>query len=451
MLSLPGEPGYEAAASVFNLAAPAAPARAIVARDLEDIRAAIGYAKSERLRVRVHSTGHAAAGVRPVQGGVLIRTELAGPVQVDARRRLARVPAGTQWGAVVKAAAPYGLAAPHGSSPIVGVVGYLLRGGLSFYGRRIGLAVNSVRAIELVTADGEPRRADATSDPELFWALRGGGGGFGVVTAVEFDLFPVARVITGGSYWPAAYAPRLLSVWREWTKDAPPEATTSVRLMHLPAVPEVPAELAAGPVFCVDGAILSLTGDLAVASRQADDLLGPLRAIAEPIIDSWQQATPPGVLDAHLDPVEPLAFLGDHMLLGEIGEDGAAAFLRTAEEGSGPPLIAVGFRQLGGAFSVPDPAGGVLSHLPARYSYSAAGLPASAVQDRSMRARAAGIRAALKPWDTGLTVPTFVEDYRQPQRHLDAEQVRTVDAIRERVDPDGLFRDDIAPGATALR
>lgn len=446
----PGDPRYEAAVSVFNLSAPAEPVCATTAHDVPDVQAVIRYAAAERLRVRVHSTGHAAAGVRPIRDAVLIRTELAGQVEVDAQRRIARVPAGTRWGAVVHAAARHSLAAAHGSSPTVGVVGYLLRGGLSFYGRKVGLAVNSVRAIELVTADGELRRTDAASDSELFWALRGGGGGFGVVTAVDIDLFPVTKVITGASYWPAAHAARLMSIWQGWTRDAPAEATTSVRLMNLPAVPEVPAELAAGPVLCVDGAILSATDDMIVARRHAEELLGPLRAVADPILDSWRPATPPGLLDAHMEPTEPLAFLGDHMLLSEIGDAGTAALLGAADEGSGPPLITVGLRQLGAAFSVPDPAGGVLSHLQASYSYSAAGLPASAADAESLRARTARIRAALKLWDTGTTVPTFVEDYRQPQRHLTAEQVEAVDAVRQRVDPGGLFRDDIGPGATAL-
>jgi len=149
--------------------------------------------------VRVLSTGHASAAVRPVRHAVLIRTELGGSVDVDTTRRLARVPAGASWQAVVDAATPHGLAAPHGSAATVGVVGFLLRGGISFYSRKIGLAVNSVRAIELVTADGELRRVDADHDPDLFWSLRGGGGGFGVVTAIEIALFPATSVITGST------------------------------------------------------------------------------------------------------------------------------------------------------------------------------------------------------------------------------------------------------------
>ncbi|GAA3071574.1 FAD-binding oxidoreductase [Streptosporangium carneum] len=449
-IALPGEAAFDAATRVFNLAGPARPAAAVTARGVDQIRAAIRHAASEGLTVRVHTTGHGSVAGRPMGDAVLIRTELEGGVDIDARRRVARVPAGTLWGAVVEAAAAHGLAARHGSAATVGVVGYLLRGGLSFYGRRFGLASNGVRAIELVTADGELRRVDASCDPELFWALRGGGGGLGVVTAVEIDLFPAFRVVTGAAFWPVAHAGRLMRVWREWTLDAPWEVTTSLRVMNLPPVPGVPPVLASGTVLCVDGAVLGATEeDVPTARRHADSLLGPLRSVAEPLLDTWELTTPSAVLRAHMDPPEPVAFLGDHMLLSEIGEEGAAEFLRAVGQGSGSPLVIAGLRQLGGAYSAPDPAGGALGRLDARYSYSGSGVPVDPDVARSILDHCARVRAALAPWDTGRTAPTFVEHFEQPQRHLDPEQVEAVDRVRARVDPSGLFRGDIAPNTSA--
>ncbi|GII88134.1 FAD-linked oxidase [Sphaerisporangium siamense] len=445
----PGDPAFEAATRVFNLATPARPAAAVTARTIDQIRAAIGHARAEGLSVRVHTTGHASGTARPMDGALLIRTDLEGGVEVDAARRVARVPAGTLWGDVVDAAAPYGLTAPHGSSPTVGVVGYLLRGGLSFYGRHIGLAINSVRAVELVTADGELRRVDAGSDPELFWALRGGGGGFGVVTAVEVALFPAAKVITGATYWPAAHAEGLLSAWRRWTLDAPDEVTTSLRVMNLPPVPGVPPALAAGPVICVDGAVLSLDGDVTAATRQAEDLLGPLRAVAEPVMDDWRLTEPSAVLRAHMEPDDPIAIAGDHMLLREIGDDGAAAFLRLLGAGSGSPFVVAGLRQLGGAYGRPSPGGGALDHLDAHYAYSGAGVAEDAAVTAAIEEHCAKVRAALSPWDTGRTAPSFVENFAQPQGHLSAAQAERADRVRDRVDPGGLFRGDVSPGATA--
>ncbi|GAA3795892.1 FAD-binding oxidoreductase [Sphaerisporangium flaviroseum] len=449
-IALPGDEAFESATQVFNLAAPARPAAAVTARNVQEIRAAIRYAESHRLSVRVHTTGHGSPTARPMHDAVLIRTRMEGGVDVDEARRVARVPAGTPWGAVVAATAPYGLTAPHGSAETVGVVGYLLRGGMSFYGRKVGVASNSVRAIELVTADGELRRVDATSDPELFWALRGGGGGFGVVTAIEIGLFPAARVITGAAFWTFAEAARLLSTWRRWTLDAPWEVTTSVRVMNLPPIPEIPAALTGGPVLCVDGVVLGETeDDLPAVQRHAEALLGPLRAVAEPVLDTWQSTTPSAVLEAHMDPSDPIAIHGDHMLLDEIGDEGAAEFLRVTGEGSGSPLIAAGLRQLGGAYSVPNPAGGALDHFDAHYAYSGAGVVDGPASVDEIARHCAVIRQALSPWDTGRTAPSFVEGYEQPQGHLGHEQMVAADRVRARVDPSGLFRDDISPNASA--
>ncbi|GIH66854.1 FAD-binding oxidoreductase [Microbispora siamensis] len=447
----PGTAEYEAATAVFNLHAPVRPAAAITARTVDQVRAAVRYARENGLGVRAHTTGHQSAAARPMGRDLLVRTLLDGPVEVDAARRRAWIPAGTRWGAVVEAAAAHGLTAAHGSSPTVGVVGYLLRGGLSFYGRKVGLAVNTVRAVELVTADGEVRRVDDASDPELFWALRGGGGGFGVVTAIEIDLFPVARVVTGAAFWPAAHAARLLSAWRRWTLDAPPEASTSLRMMNLPRVPEVPDVLSRGTMLCVDGAVLCESeDDVATARRHAEDLLGPLRAVAEPVLDTWHLTTPAAVLETHMDPADPVPILGDHLLLRELDEEGERAFLRVTGEGSGSPLILAGLRQLGGAISRPVPGAGALGHLDARYAYSGAGAPDGPAAEETIRRHCAKVRAALRPWDTGRTAPTFVETFDQPQGHLGAEQVAAADRVRARVDPAGLFLGDAMANTSAL-
>ncbi|MGR6975134.1 FAD-binding oxidoreductase [Streptomyces cynarae] len=446
----PGTAPYDEATAVFNLAAPVRPEAAVTARSVAEVRAAVREAGVRGLPVRVHTTGHA-SGARPaVDGGLLIRTRLEGGVVIDAERRIARVPAGTTWGEVVAAAAPHGLAAPHGSAGHVGVVGYLLGGGVSFYGRHTGLAANSVRAVELVTADGELVRADAVTDPELLWALRGGGGGFGVVTAVELELFPVAKVVTGATYWSAAHARPLLTAWRDWAQEAPRRATTSLRVMNLPPVPGVPPALSAGPVVCVDGAVFAASPDeVAEAQRRADDLLASLRGLAEPLLDTWQLTDAAGVLDAHMDPVEPVPFIGDHLLLAGLGDDAADAFLSVVGEGSGSPLVVATLRQLGGAFADADDRGGVLNRVDAAYAYMGSGPPFGPVTAADLEAHCAIVRAALEPWNTGRTVPSLVEGADRPQCHLDVGALTAVDRVRARVDPHRRFAGDIAPGASA--
>ncbi|WP_331739269.1 FAD-binding protein (plasmid) [Streptomyces sp. NBC_00637] len=448
VLARPGSPEYEQAAAVFNLAAPQRPAAAVTARSAEEVRAAVRAAVRAGLPVRTHTTGHASGAVRPADGALLVRTRLTGGVEIDTARRVARVPAGTTWGDVVRAAAPHGLAAAHGSAEGVGVVGYLLGGGVSFYGRSTGLAVNTLRAIELVTADGQSVRADAVHEPELFWALRGGGGGFGVVTCVEIALFPVAKVVTGAGYWSAAHAGPLLECWRAWARHAPREATTSLRLMNLPPVPGVPPQLAAGPVLCVDGAVLARRDeDVAAARESAAELLGPLREITEPLLDTWAETGPAGVLDAHMDPADPVPFVGDHLLLRELGDEGAAAFLDVVGERSGSPLAVATLRQLGGAFAQDHPEGGALSRVDAAYAYMGSGPPFGPVTVEALHAHCATVRAALAPWDTGYTLPSLVEGYERPQRHFGEDRADTVARVRARFDPRGVFAGDVAPGA----
>ncbi|MER7012740.1 FAD-binding protein [Saccharopolyspora sp. NPDC000359] len=442
-VAAPGEPGYAEATRVFNSAAVPEPVAATTVRTLDQVRTAIGWAEEHGWAVRVHSTGHGAGAARPVREAVLIRTEMDGAVIVDPRSRIARVPAGTRWEAVVQAAEPHGLTAAHGSSGGVGVVGYALGGGLSPYGRMVGLAANSVRAVELVTADGRFRRVDAESDPELLWALRGGGGGFGVVTCLEIDLFPVSAVITGAAFWPGALADRLLSAWLSWAADAPAIATTSVRVMNFPDVTDVPVELAGRSTFAVDGVVHA--DDPVAARRCADELLRPLRTIGAPLLDTWQEAEPSAVLRAHMDPTGPIPIVGDHMLLGDLDSAGAARLLDVIGEGSGSPLVGAGLRQLGGAYATPPAPGGVLDRLDASYSYAGSGLAADPEAAAALRAHCAEVRRALAPWNTGRVVPSFVEDFARPQRHLSPAQAAEVARVRSRVDPDGLFRDDVSP------
>src|SRR5580698_6721389 len=318
---LPGTPGYREATAVYNLFAPVQPDEAVIADSAGSVAAAITRARSRGLDVEVISTGHASSMADQMNGALLVRTVPSGPVEVDPQTHRARIPAGTRWGAVAEAAAQYGLGAIHGSSPDVGAVGYLLRGGLSFYGRRFGLAVNSLRAVELVAADGQLHRVDADHQPSLFWAIRGGGG-FGVVTAVEIELFDAAGVWTGADCWAVSDAGPLLDAWTAWAKTAPREVTTSFRILRLPPLPGVPEPLTHGPVVCLDGAALATTSaEVHDVSAKVDDLLGRMRAVATPLLATWRAATTLDVPKTHMDPPDPLPAVGDHMVLDDLDED----------------------------------------------------------------------------------------------------------------------------------
>ncbi|MGH3826427.1 MAG: FAD-binding protein, partial [Pseudonocardiaceae bacterium] len=285
-------------------------------------------------------------------------------------------------------------------------------------------------------------------DPELFWALRGGGGGFGIVTAVEIDLIPVPVAVSGSIFWPAEVAGSLLPAWRDWATDAPREVTTSLRLLNLPPLPGVPEALTGRQVLCLDGTAHASTPEgTGRCARIVADMLAPLRAIAEPLLDTWGRKGPVDVLRTHMDPEDPMPFVSDHHLLAELPDTLVKGFLAVAGPASDSPLLLAELRQLGGAFADPTTPGGVFDRVAAPWLYYAAGVPMGPATPGAIDAQHARTRAVLAPATTPFTAPSFVESTQQRQRTFDTDTARSVTAIRDRVDPGGIFRGDVSPAA----
>ena len=431
----PGTPEYAAAATSFQLAAPVAPAAAFTARSVDDVVRAVAAARRSGRPLWLTTTGHAMGRTAPSADALLLRPVLDAPVRVDPVTRTARVPAGKVWGDVLPQTVPYGLTALHGSSSTVGVIGYLLSGGLSFYGRRFGLAANAVRSFTVVLADGEVVEASAAHRPDLFWAVRGGGGGFGVVVEAEIDLIPVHRVVTGMAVWDPADAARLAPVWQAWARTAPPEITTSFRMLSLPPLPFLPPYLAGKRVVALDGAAIAATeADLPGARRIVDEMLAPLAALARPVANTWAVARAEALPLTHLDPAQPVPFESDSALIREVDDDAWAQLLN-----AGPGLLALELRQLGGAFATATANGGVLDHFTAPLLYYGVGL-AGEETAQSLKA----VRAAVEPFRTGFTAPNFIDHFEQPQRTHDDGTRGRVERVRHAVDPAGLFAGDVA-------
>src|SRR5215469_4362311 len=276
---LPGDSRFDEARRAWNLTIDQRPAAVIFPESATAVAAAVGYAAERGLRVAAQGTGHNAGPLGSLADTVLLRTDRMRDVQIDPVARIARAEAGVVWLDVVQAAARQGLAALAGSSPDVGVTGYTLGGGLSFLGRKYGLAASNVTAVEIVTADGRLLRADARHERDLFWALRGGGGNFGVVTALEFRLFPHAQAYAGALWYPIQRASEVLQAWAELTRGpVPNELTTIGRLLNFPPIEQIPEPLR-GQSFVIVEAYH--TGDPA----RADALLAPLRALG-PVNDT---------------------------------------------------------------------------------------------------------------------------------------------------------------------
>ncbi|WP_432570243.1 FAD-binding oxidoreductase [Kineococcus sp. SYSU DK005] len=344
---LPGDDGYAEECSPYNLAVSHAPAVVVGAAGPADVQAAVRFAVRNDLPVAVMATGHQAS--LPADGAVLITTRRMDRVSIDPARRTARVGAGVRWRAVVDAAAEHGLAPLNGSSPLVGVVGYTLGGGLSpTMGRLHGWASDHVTAVEVVTADGElhqlENRGEDSPEADLLWGLLASKSNVGVVTALEFGLFPVTHLHAGGLFFAGEHAAAVLAAYAELTAGAPDELTTSIGLTRFPPLPFLPDFLSGRFAVHVR---FSLVGDAATA----DALLAPLRACAPVVLDTVGEMPYRENASIHDDPVDPAPFTQRTVLLKEFTPESLADLVDLFGPGSDCPVHIVELRQLGGALA----------------------------------------------------------------------------------------------------
>ena len=237
---LPGDPEFDEARTPWNVAIDQRPAAVAYPANAQETAGLVSAAVAAGLRIAPQSTGHNAGPLGRLDDVVLVRTSAMTHVDIDPVGQVARVGGGALWLPVVEAAAAQGFAVLHGSSPDVGVAGYSLGGGIFLYSRKLGMQTNALTGVELVTADGSIRWASATENSELFWALRGGGGNFGIVTTLEFAMFPFRSAYAGMLVWDRTETERVLRRWVAWTADAPDEVSTSFRVLNLPPLPDLP-------------------------------------------------------------------------------------------------------------------------------------------------------------------------------------------------------------------
>ena len=341
---------------------------------------------------------------------------------------------------MVGPAADHGLAGLSGSAPDVCVTGYVLGGGAGWMIRRYGLAANSVRSAELVTADGRQVRADAGSEPDLFWALRGGGGSFGVVTALELELFPVPELYAGVLFWPQERAGEVLKAWGEWTAGVPDEMTSLGRLLNVPPLEIIPEPVRGRSFVVVEAAWL---GDEASGSEQ----LAPLRELG-PEMDTFAMIPPPGLAALHMDPPEPVPGAGDGMSLTGFPAEAIDALVSAAGPGTDSPLLSIEVRHLGGAAGRPDGDHGALAAIDAPYTLYAVGMAADAGMKQAVLGRLDEVQSALAPWDAGRFL-NFTDRSGDTGRMFTEEAYSRLREIKSRYDPDDVIQanHEIPPGA----
>jgi FAD/FMN-containing dehydrogenase len=392
----PGDEGYDAERAGFNLALEHRPELIVGATGAEDVIAAVSYAAQRGLAVGVLTTGHGQAV--SADGQVLINLSRLTGVEVDPAARTARVKGGTRWQDVLPRTVPHGLAPLNGASPNVGVAGYTLGGGIGPLGRAYGFAADRVRRIDLVTADGQRRQVTADSDPELFWAVRGGKGNFGVVVELEFELVPVTRLYGGGLFFPAEAAADVWHAYARWAPTLPDELSTSVLMLTVPPIPQVPEVFRGRHITNVR---LAYTGSV----EEGERLVQPLREIAAPLLDTLGELPYGQVATIYNDPTDPVAAYDSNAALRTLDAGTVDTILSVAGPETGSPLI-VEARQMGGAYARPPAVPSAVSGRDAAYALFAT-CPVEPGQEAAVRQLHEQVQDKLRRWSDGATIYNF--------------------------------------------
>lgn len=430
-LTRTGDTGWDEVRIAWNVAVDQQPTAVVVAASTADVVATVDTAREAGLRVAAQSTGHNAGPLGDLDGTILLKTHLLRDVTVDPGAATARVGGGAQWADVVAAATPHGLAALAGSSHDVGVAGYTLGGGLSWLARSHGVSANSVLSLEVVTADGSVRTVDAEHDPDLFWALRGGGGAFGVVTSLEIRLYELSEVHAGVLFFPIARAHEVLDAWRRWTATVPETVASVGRLLRFPLLPDLPPFLS-GQSYVVVEAVFQMPGDF------ADEVLEPLRALG-PAIDTFAPTSMPALLQLHMDPPGPVPGRGDGCLLGTLTEETLASILATAGPDVASPLLSVELRHLGGMVSTGRMPGGAVSGFDAEYALFTVGITPFPEAWHAVDGAVSALVEAVRPWTVGGYL-NFAENEASGDELFGPEAHARLREVKRAYDPGDVIR-----------
>jgi FAD/FMN-containing dehydrogenase len=431
-LVLPGDTGWDTARLAWNRLVDQHPLAVVQAADARDVATTVRWAAAHGVPVSAQPNGHGAS--RSLDGAVLVRTSALDDIWVDADARVARVGAGVKWGDLQAALDGTGLTGLVGSNPDVTVVGYCLGGGLSWFSRAFGTGAGAVRAFEVVDAAGEHRWVsdESPGDADLLWALRGGGGDFALVTAVELDLFPAPQIYGGLLAFPATAAPAVFRAFTAVAEAAPEELSTWASVLHLPDAPFIPEPLRGASLALVMATYL---GDPADAER----LLAPVRAAGPVLRDTFRALQPGEVGLLAEEPVDPSPAVLVGTRLHTFDDAAIDAVLELAGEPGRSPLMQVQVRHVGGALareSLPGAAG------TATEPYLLTGMAMVPAPELGPVVTAAldHLFAVVEPWSTGTAPLTFLDRDEPIDRCYPAATTERLRAVKAAVDPSGLFR-----------
>jgi FAD/FMN-containing dehydrogenase len=432
----PADPDYDQARAVWNATHDRRPALVIRCAGAADVIRAVEFARSEGLQVAVRGGAHSIAGFSTSDGGVVIDTSPMQGIRVDPAGRRAVAQPGLTWSAFDHETQAFGLAVTGGLVSSTGIAGFTLGGGIGWLLRKHGLTCDNLLSADLVTADGQLVTASEQEHPELFWALRGGGGNFGVVTSLEYRLHPVGPLVFAGPvFYSAADAAGVLRGWRDLTATLPDELTTVANILVAPPVPFLPE--------AVHGqAVLGLLGVYAGSVEDGERAAQPLRTLAEPVAD-LMGPMPYTAMQSLLDPLWPAGAQNyfTSALLDRLDDDAIDTLLAQHAAGQAP-VRELHLHHGGGAMARVPADATAFAHRSVPYVLNiiARSPDRAGFEEHAGWARAT--HQAMDPWSTGGAYVNFTSDPAEDRIRASypPDTYARLVAVKERYDPTNLFR-----------
>ena len=425
---LPEEEAFATARLAWNLSVDQRPTAVVYPESAEDMAETVRFAGENGLRVAFNGGGHNAGPITWDDHALLVQTSRMRGVEIDPVARRARVQAGTLADDLATAAGEHGLAYLSGTSPDVGVVGYMLGGGLSWVVRKHGLATNTITALDVVTADGRLVRTDAENEPDLFWALRGGGGNFAAVVALECELLELPEIYAGCFFWPIERAREILNAWRSWVDTVPEECTSLGRMLKLPDLPFIPDHLKARDFVMVEPAIIGTEAEGAA-------LVQPFRDL-EPEFDTVAMLPAAQLSAVNMDPAEPVPYYGEGIHLNGFDSDCIDKLVEVIVD---TPLMHAEVRHLGGAAARSGAGHGALDKIDAPFTTLTFGLALDAEMKADMARHLTRLHSELAPWDSGMRYLNFAESPMDVQMIYPQSSYDRLCTLKGKYDPGHLF------------
>jgi hypothetical protein len=428
---VPGDAGWDAARLPWIVNIDQQPRAVVTVDSAADVVAVVQFARANGLTVAAQPGGH--GGTRALDDTILLRTRGLGGIEVDVDSATARVGAGVKWGELMTALDGTGLVGLAGSTPDTTVVGLSVGGGLSWFGRAYGLAADSLIALEVVDANGELTRVTAESDPDLFWAIRGGGGDFGIITAAEVALHPAATIYGGRLMWPIEHAADVLRAFQKVTASAPDELTVWFHLLRFPPLPDIPEPIRGGSFVSFD---LTYLGDAATA----EELIAPVRALRAPILDTLGPVLPSALGDILQEPLDPMPALERSRLLPALPDAAIDALLGVAGPDAESMLMIVQLRHLGGALARPAAHPGAVGTVDEAYQLFLLGIPAVPELVEPLLGQLAEAEQAMAPFASDRRMFNFLGGAADPTEAFTPDALERLRTIKAERDPFGVIR-----------